>query len=153
MDKIELVTQPERAEAMGHSDSLQKLKEMVEKKELTDEQDDKEEQEEQDERDDQKDTANLASHKTESEPTKIYDDDGFEIPRGKIPIDGHFSTNEIKELVELAQEKGLIDKEIEVEVVEHNAIGDKVLIEEKTPEQDPAEKDKDEKDEKLQGKQ
>lgn len=77
-----------------------------------------------------------------------YDDDGFEIPQGKIPLDGHFSTSEIKELVKLSKEGGILKDDINIKVLESNeAIGDKVVISEE-PDKDEKNKDEKDKDEK-----
>lgn len=77
----------------------------------------------------------LTSSESESEEGVIYDDDGFAIPEGKIPLDGHFSTGEIKQLVDIAQQEGLLRDDIKVKVVETNEVfGDKIEVVEKPEE-------------------
>lgn len=51
-----------------------------------------------------------------------YDTDGFKIPSGKIPLDGQFSTLEMKELVEMSKQEGLIKDEVDVKEGESNLI-------------------------------
>lgn len=55
------------------------------------------------------------------------DEDGFVIPNGKLPIDGHFSTEEVKGLIELAQEDGAISN-VRVDVIESGELGDRIEI-------------------------
>lgn len=58
-----------------------------------------------------------------------YDDDGFEIPRGKIPIDGHFTTEEVKYLISLSKDEGILSKDIDVKIqCSNDAVGDKLQI-------------------------
>lgn len=62
-----------------------------------------------------------------------YDDDGFVIPQGKIPLDGHFSTSEIKELIKLSKEEGILKEDVNIKVLDSNEhIGDKVVISEES---------------------
>lgn len=52
-----------------------------------------------------------------------------EVHSDKIPLDGAFSTEEMKELVDMAKEEGLLKSDIDVRVVEHNdLIGDRVEV-------------------------
>lgn len=122
MNKVEVITQPvsHLKDISTNEGTLEKLKDLVEKNPVLED-------------DDEKYAGDKGSHDTESQEDDIkYDYDGFEVPEGKIPIDGHFSTKEIQELVGIAQDVGIIDKEIEVVVKEHNdVIGDKVVISQK----------------------
>lgn len=60
------------------------------------------------------------------------DEDGFEVPTGKIPLDGHFSSKEVAELVNHAKDQGLLKDSVEVQVLESNdRVGDKVQVVEK----------------------
>lgn len=184
MDKIQLMTQPEKDSApeAPQERTLQKLKDLVADY-LPDAKDEEVEAEntQKGERDTEKDTegnyknfnglrkgqeeqsgdkvtlsnadAKGGSDQTQDNDQKEeefveYDDDGFEIPQGKIPLDGHFSTSEIRELVKLSKEEGILKEDINIKVLESNeAIGDKVVISEE-PEKDEKNKDKeDEEDE------
>lgn len=64
-------------------------------------------------------------------PSPELDYDGFEVPSGKIPIDGNFSTSEVRELIELAREDGVLGADIDVKVLERNALGNRVVVSEK----------------------
>lgn len=153
MSKIEIVTQPEpqapKNSSSGLEDqTLEKLKGLVEEK--APEPDEEEEErptspnkKHSEQVSEHKDMAVDTSEKTKGE--KIIDHDGFEVPEGKIPLDGHFSTNEIKELVDVAKQEGLLKKDIQVKVLEKNdVVGDKVVI---TDDKDK-EKEKEEENEK-----
>ncbi|CAH2352590.1 hypothetical protein CLIB1423_07S03004 [[Candida] railenensis] len=120
-DKIELQTQPEKnsgTEEPQHT--IEKLKELV--KEYPAE--------------DDKDEAGNDGDKKEDEDdseSEEYDEDGFKVPSGKIPIDGHFTSKEIEQLVSVAQDEGLIKDDVTVEVLSRDEnFGDKVVIEEKS---------------------
>lgn len=66
---------------------------------------------------------------SESDEEAEYDEDGFEIPPGKIPLDGHFSTEEVQHLIEIAQKEGFLKEDVAVKVVERNKlIGDKIVL-------------------------
>lgn len=70
-----------------------------------------------------------ASSGSESDEEAEYDEDGFEIPPGKIPLDGHFSTEEVQHLIEIAQKEGFLKEDVAVKVVERNKlIGDKIVL-------------------------
>ncbi|CAK9438513.1 uncharacterized protein LODBEIA_P27370 [Lodderomyces beijingensis] len=56
------------------------------------------------------------------------DQDGFEIPRGKIPLDSQFSTEELKYILELCKEEGVLKGEVDLKVLEHGDLGDRVVI-------------------------
>ncbi|KAJ8141245.1 hypothetical protein OY671_005576 [Metschnikowia pulcherrima] len=58
----------------------------------------------------------------ESDESGDYDEDGFRIPVGKIPLDGQFSTSELKELVELSKEEGLLRDDVDVRVRDKNSL-------------------------------
>lgn len=69
---------------------------------------------------------------------KEIDHDGLEVPEGKIPLDGHFTAEEIEELVEMAKSEGILKNNVIVKVLEHNKFGDKVVImEDEHPHKDP----------------
>ncbi|CAK7900924.1 hypothetical protein CAAN1_11S00518 [[Candida] anglica] len=107
---IELQTQPGSTESNPEA-TLEKLEDLVEK-------------EQQNEIDD------------DGKPE--YDDDGYEIPTGKIPLDGHFTTDEIKNLIKVAQKEGILKDDVHVDVLSSNStFGDRVIVEEK---EDPEEK-------------
>lgn len=58
-----------------------------------------------------------------------YDQDGFRLPEGKVPLDGHFTTKEVERLVQAAQKEGMLDGQVEVDVVQTNSnFGDKIVI-------------------------
>lgn len=49
----------------------------------------------------------------------------------KIALDGRFSTQEMKELVDMAKERGILETDVDVKVVDYNdAIGDRVEVSE-----------------------
>lgn len=64
----------------------------------------------------------------ESLKNKNLDFDGLEIPEGKIPLDGQFSTKEVQEIVKIAQDDGVLKEDITVKLIETKAVGDKVVI-------------------------
>lgn len=167
MDKIELMTQPEK-DSVSESPqerTLQKLKSFVSEYRPDTNDDDEEEKKEhegtgkektgesdkngnshshskhsydnvhqndaKDVNKDSKETQEKTTH--EEEGSVGYDDDGFAIPQGKIPLDGHFSTSEIKELLKLSKEGGILKDGVNVKVLDSNEkVGDKVVISEKT---------------------
>lgn len=63
-------------------------------------------------------------------PATQVDQDGFTIPEGKLPIDGHFSTQEVKTLVDLAKQDGAIGSNVHVDVVHSNKLGDLIEVSE-----------------------
>lgn len=133
MNQVEVITQPvsKLKDISTNEGPLEKLKDLVEKNPVVE--DDKE-----------KNAGDKGTPDTESHEDDVkYDYDGFEVPEGKIPIDGHFSTKELQELVIIAQDVGIIDKEIEVLVKNHNdVIGDKVVISQKREGTDDRDKDR-----------
>lgn len=73
-----------------------------------------------------------SSSSSSSESDTNYDDDGFEIPHGKIPLDGHFSTEELELLVDIAKKEGFLKDDVNVKVIGTSELfGDKVLLSEK----------------------
>lgn len=77
-------------------------------------------------------TTQETTHEKEDDSVE-YDDDGFVIPQGKIPLDGHFSTSEIKELIKLSKEEGILKEDVNIKVLDSNEhIGDKVVISEES---------------------
>ncbi|CCE86142.1 Piso0_005792 [Millerozyma farinosa CBS 7064] len=65
--------------------------------------------------------------------SKEIDYDGFEIPRGKIPLDGHFSTKEIDTLLKMSKESGILHKDVSLDVVtENQLVGDRVVLHERS---------------------
>ncbi|CAH6722434.1 hypothetical protein CLIB1444_09S03488 [[Candida] jaroonii] len=107
MNKIELVTQPETDDRVKQTIDQDTLKKLEK----------------------------LITQEKES-PEEQVDFDGFKIPDGKIPLDGHFSTNEIRELVNLAKSEGLLSENVVVTVLESNgALGDKLVIKEENTEE------------------
>lgn len=144
LNKIELVTQPEKHSPDSARDStLHKLQNLVEEEQKANPE------------------ADSVAHDAASASTKDplsgkdfshellllstkYDEDGFEIPSGKIPIDGHFSTDEVKELVSLAKQEGILQEQVSVEVMESSdLLGDKIqVVERDTPEKEDLEEKK-----------
>lgn len=147
MNRIEIITQPEtegRVKQTPNKATLEKLKSLISENPPNEEDslddplasDKKPTREKSHQLQDSKDTPAALAHDTTKE--KVYDDDGFEIPQGKIPLDGHFSTNEIRELVNLAKLENFLKPTVEVRVIEENSlVGDKVVIME--PESEPKE--------------
>lgn len=173
MDKIELITQPEKSSVSESPQerTLQKLKNLVSEyqPDTNDEEEENEadtEHEEHAERgregngesdknvhshsegrhshdnshqsnaqdlnEDSGKTQDSTTHENENDLVE-YDDDGFEIPQGKIPLDGHFSTSEIQELIKLSKEEGILKDDVNIKVLDSNEqIGDKVVISEKS---------------------
>lgn len=155
MNKIELIAQPGAKEKSLAEHTLEKLQDLV--------------------REDSENTSNLDdgaltperspspsqahSHETVNKAREVgddtskngervaYDDDGFEIPRGKVPLDGHFSAKEINHLIEMAQDGGLLDKNVRV-LVEHGKFGDKVVVREEEEEEQKKQKKQEEEREK-----
>lgn len=61
---------------------------------------------------------------------------GFEIPSGKIPLDGHFSTEEVEEIVAHVKEEGILKEAVGVKIVDENGIvGDRIEISEEQPQE------------------
>lgn len=120
MNKIELVTQPESDDRVKKTIDQDTLKKLE----------------------------HLINQEKQSSEEQV-DFDGFKIPDGKIPLDGHFSTNEIRGLVKLAKSEGLLSENVVVTVLESNGeLGDKVVIKEDNKEEknDKINKGDDEKD-------
>lgn len=138
MNRIEIITQPEtegRVKQTPNKATLEKLKSLINENPPNEEDslndplasDKKPAREKSHQLENAKDNPAALAHDTTKE--KVYDDDGFEIPQGKIPLDGHFSTNEIRELVNLAKLENLLKPTVEVRVIEENSlVGDKVVI-------------------------
>lgn len=73
-----------------------------------------------------------SSSSSSSESDTNYDEDGFEIPPGKIPLDGHFSTEELELLVDIAKKEGILKNDVDVKVIGTSELfGDKVVLSEK----------------------
>ncbi|RCK60395.1 hypothetical protein Cantr_08281 [Candida viswanathii] len=72
---------------------------------------------------------------------RSVDFEGIEIPEGKIPLDGQFSTKEVQKIVEIAQEHGILNDDITVQLVDKKPVGDTVVI------ADPKEKEEKEEEE------
>lgn len=108
--KIELMTQPAKGDGTSvREEALRKLLELVES--------------------DTEDKAIESELAVESAPGVEVDEDGFEIPPDKIPLDGHFSTDEVKELVKLTQEEGMLLEDVNVKILDSNeVVGDKIQI-------------------------
>lgn len=80
----------------------------------------------------------------DSKQSPTFDEDGFEIPLGKIPLDGHFSTEEVKELVELSKEEGVLKEDVNVKILEaNNVVGDRIEVVEELKSNEAKEEDKD----------
>lgn len=171
MDEIQLMTQPEKEhQSSSPEETLQKLKDLVaDSLPGVEQRNEKDNEDKEDANSKKKDALNqhqklqnkkdqspkkekglgdIDSEKKQSEENVEYDHDGFQIPAGKIPLDGHFSTNEIKELVELSKAEGILKEDVHLEVLESNEmIGDKVVLTESNRKKDNnSEEDKDNKD-------
>ncbi|GBL49095.1 hypothetical protein ACI3LY_004411 [Candidozyma auris] len=126
MDRIELVTQPSSeklTEEQVKQNTLHKLQHLVQET--------------------KEDEKGKEGEKQTKSPSPEVDADGFEIPPGKIPLDGNFSTSEVKEMIELAQEGGILDSDLDVKVVEKSALGNKVVVSEKEEEDERKKKQHD----------
>lgn len=142
MSRIELVTQPSKEkldELEIREKTLDKLHNLVDEtlEESTEHKDAQ--------NDEFKETEKLILEQKRS-PSPELDHDGFEVPKGKIPIDGNFSASEVKQLVELAKEEGLLAEQVEVKVLERNSIGNKVVVKETISKESVSEKTKTEQD-------
>lgn len=135
MNQIEIISQPKTDDNPDGSEIAQKLQDLVSENPPPDKTTTVEQEEQ------EKSSSVEQPHKTRRESTERIsssdltkeklDHDGFEIPQGKIPLDGHFSTNEVQQLVELAKSENLIKENVHVEVVEKNeSLGDKLVIKE-----------------------
>lgn len=150
-DKIELITQPERdTETPSEAETLKKLKRIVEEYSQKDhdhhnnstrhdpeklgdrprhsskqESEELEKREAEDEsHEDEKPVA--GEDITDQQDYLVGDEDK---PEGKIPLDGHFSTQEVKYILQASKEGGLLKNDIDMRVLMHNDItGDKVVI-------------------------
>lgn len=121
--KIELMTQPAKDnDTSVREDALRKLLELVES------------------------DLEVKAVESATTPGVELDEDGFEIPQDKIPLDGHFSTDEVKELVKLTQEEGMLLDDVNVKVVDSNeVVGDKIQIVEEEHKEEKGEDKKEEK--------
>lgn len=130
-DKIELQTQPANGQSGNAQQTIEKLEGLV-----------KEYQ--QDSGESTLEGTGKDVEGTNSEPdSEEYDYDGFKVPSGKIPIDGHFTSKQVEQLVSIAQKEGLINEDVGVEIIQRNEnFGDKVVISEKSDEDDDEEDDK-----------
>lgn len=123
-DKLELQTQPigSESEAEATKSAFDKLKNLVEH-----------DQEEEASREKRRERRQNRKQHTESGASlgldNDYDQDGFKLPEGKVPLDGHFTTKEVERLVQAAQQEGMLDGQVEVDVVQTNSnFGDKIVI-------------------------
>ncbi|SGZ55866.1 CIC11C00000003131 [Sungouiella intermedia] len=122
-NKVELVTQlAKEGETSARNGALQKLLKLVE--------------------------AEAGDGPDVKEGSPLLDEEGFEIPQDKIPLDGHFSTDEMKELVKLTQEEGMLLENVEVKVLDTNKVGDKIEIVEKNDQKEEDDKKDEKNDEK-----
>ncbi|CCE87249.1 Piso0_005792 [Millerozyma farinosa CBS 7064] len=148
MDKIELITQPDseqqdmpQSSEEARDNAIGKLQQLV--RERSDSSD--ETQPSGGEADaDMAHRGSQASPDSEMDATegadtgdgggsKEVDYDGFEIPRGKIPLDGHFSTKEIDTLLKMSKESGILHKDVSLDVVNENKlVGDRVVLHERS---------------------
>lgn len=132
--KVELVTQPPKdSEASPRDEALRKLKDLVE--ENIESEPSSQYKAEDSVLQLNKDKSSGLDYSKETldstQSSTKYDEDGFEIPLGKIPLDGHFSTEEVKELVEISKEEGVLKSDVNVNIVEHNdAVGDRIEVSE-----------------------
>ena len=164
-EKVELIAQPEQAERRPLAqETLEKLQKLADENSVEDKEDEADADAGETERSpspsrvhshetvhhtgkksdngSKQDTKNEAKEDDESDGE--YDVDGFKIPAGKIPLDGHFSAREIDQLVLMAQEGGLLEEDVQVKVLERNQIGDKIVILEEPSSSDKQEQGKEE---------
>lgn len=158
MDKIQLMTQPEKQSNSKSPEerTLQKLKDLVADSQHGSNEDDENTAKENNndngenvgplgsKNQDLNDQRHQHTKKENGEPCETqdkqeskgdkdveYDHDGFVIPPGKIPLDGNFSTSELTELVKLSKKEGLLKDDVKLKVLESNeSIGDKVVLSE-----------------------
>lgn len=134
MNKIEIITQPESGNHSSQMDIAQKLQVLIKENPSAD--DNNSDDTTQSSSSDLKQTHGKESSRkiqsTDLTKEKL-DHDGFEIPQGKIPLDGHFSTKEVQQLVDLAKSENMLKENVKVVVAEENkTLGDKVIIKEVT---------------------
>ena len=162
-DKVQLIAQPEQADRRPLAqETLEKLQKLADENSV----ENKEDKEEPAELKRSPSPSRVYSHETvhksgkkndngseketkkesekEDESEGEYDADGFKIPAGKIPLDGHFSAREIDQLILMAQDEGLLDEDVRRKVLERNQIGDKVIILEEPPESEEQDETKEE---------
>ncbi|KAG7661277.1 uncharacterized protein J8A68_005169 [[Candida] subhashii] len=71
-----------------------------------------------------------------------------EVTHGKIPLDSQFSTKEIKKLIDVAKNSGMLEEELEVKIVDSTPIAERVVIESKPKsDDDDSSEDHEEKEE------
>lgn len=148
MDKIELITQPDskqqdmlQSSEEARDNAIEKLQQLVrERSDSSDETQpsggeadaDMVHSRTQELPDSEMDAAEGADIK-DGDDSKEVDYDGFEIPRGKIPLDGHFSTREIDILLKMSKELGILHKDLSLDVVNENkVVGDRVVLHERS---------------------
>lgn len=160
-DKVQLIAQPEQADRRPLAqETLEKLQKLADENSVENKEDNPEPDASEIKR--SPSPSRVYSHETvhktgkksdngsekeaekEEESEGEYDADGFKIPAGKIPLDGHFSAREIDQLILMAQDEGLLDEDVRMKVLERNQIGDKVIILEEPPENDKQDKSKEE---------
>lgn len=157
-DRVEIYTQPpqqdQRSDSIEESITT-KLEELIEKHPILPEEGEEEDQQERAKEDIEK--SYYTTHPSEtrhkesldSEPETVsehdedeyadaetaeqqgdveLDQDGMEVPQGKIPLDGQFSTDELKKLVEVAQEKGILSEDVDLKVIDSGEIGDRIRL-------------------------
>lgn len=150
MGRIELVTQPSKEniqEDTFREDTMQKLHKLVNET-LEDKDKDEHKEEHKKEREEQ-----VRGEESGLSSETPVDHDGFEVPEGKIPLDGNFSSREVKEIIELAQEEGVLNDGINVEVLDRSSLGNRVVVTEKEQqEKDKKEKEQQEKEGKEEAK-
>ncbi|CAI5757630.1 unnamed protein product [Candida verbasci] len=89
-------------------------------------------------------TSSEEEQEEQEENKPILDHDGLEIPQGKIPVDSQFSTPELIKLVEVAKDQGIIKEEIDVKVLEHGELGDRIRVADPREKPNETKEDKDE---------
>lgn len=148
MDKIELITQPDskqqdvlQSSEEAKENAIGKLQQLV--RERSDSSDETQPNGEEAGADmthrrtqklpDSKPDATEGADIKDGGENKEFDHDGFEIPRGKIPLDGHFSTKEIDILLKMSKELGILHKDVSLDVVNENKlVGDRVVLHERS---------------------
>lgn len=148
MSKIEIVTQPEDQGTIDPQSVLDKLDDLIQENPPLDHHPNKHF------RNSVNDSiSHQVAHDSNKSPKsvegpdatrkKTIDDDGFEVPQGKIPLDGHFSTNEIQGLISIAKQEGLLKEDVELKILDKNdKVGDKVVILEKDEKREQAIREK-----------
>ncbi|KAI3407069.2 hypothetical protein KGF56_000157 [Candida oxycetoniae] len=70
----------------------------------------------------------VGNEQNEFESDTNLDEDGLEIPQGKIPLDSQFSTAELEKIVDVCKDQGILKENVDLKIVEQGELGDKIRI-------------------------